>query len=129
MEDDAFISQLDRFYRNLDALLEEHASKINPSDEVARARQELMTFVEELRVAMEELSRQNEELQEARNRVEAERSRYRDLFEFAPDGYIITDKDATIQEANWTVAEMLNVPSRYLIRKPLATYIYEEDRK
>ncbi len=40
--------------------------------------------IEEMRVAEEELRRQNTELEESRVALEAERHRYRDLFDFAP---------------------------------------------
>ncbi|HBY80229.1 MAG TPA: PAS domain-containing sensor histidine kinase, partial [Cyanobacteria bacterium UBA11148] len=48
----------------------------------------------------EEVRLQNEELIVARQAIEAERQRYRELFEFAPDGYLVTDIYGLIQEAN-----------------------------
>ena len=64
------------------------------------ALEQLQTTLEELQVADEELRQQNEELINGRTELEAEQQRYKDLFESAPDGYIITDGFGTILEAN-----------------------------
>jgi len=40
----------------------------------------------------------------ARAQVEAERQLYLDLFESAPDGYLVTDEVGTIREANRAAA-------------------------
>src|ERR671933_2398380 len=62
------------------------------------ASQELHCAWEELHVAQAELLQQNQELVTAREAVEAERRRYQELFELAPDGYLVTDVHGTIQE-------------------------------
>jgi len=46
---------------------------------------------EDLQVAEEELRVQNEELGQVRDGLDAERRRYQELFEFAPDGFLVTD--------------------------------------
>jgi PAS domain S-box-containing protein len=84
--------------------------------------------MEEMRVAEEELRRQSDELQDSRQAVEAERQRYRDLFEFAPDGYLVTDLVGLIKEANRAASELLGVSPRYLAGKPLASYVAMDDR-
>ena len=83
---------------------------------------------EELQVADEELRHQNEELQRAQLALEAERERYRALFEFAPDGYFVTDAHGLILEANRAAGEMLHVSSRFLRHKPLANFVAMEQR-
>jgi signal transduction histidine kinase len=85
--------------------------------------------MEELRVAAEELQQQNEELVEARDELEKERKKYLDLFDFAPDGYLITDHQGMILEANKAAGALFNVPAHYLVRKPLSLYIGKEHRK
>jgi PAS domain S-box-containing protein len=84
--------------------------------------------VEVLRVAEEELRQQNDELQESRLAVEAERHRYRDLFDFAPDGYVVTDLTGVIREANRAAGELLGLPAHVLSGKPLANFVPMEDR-
>ncbi len=91
------------------------------------AFEEWHTTVEELRVAEEEMRAQNEELMRTRRRVEAEKQRYQDLFEFAPDGYVVTTLDGKILEANHAASVLLNIAPRFLKNRPLAGSVYEED--
>jgi PAS domain-containing protein len=65
--------------------------------------------LEELQVSGEELRVQNEELAAARQTVETERQRYQELFDFAPDGYLVTNAEGVIQEANRAAAGLLRV--------------------
>jgi PAS domain S-box-containing protein len=91
------------------------------------AFQELHTTMEELQVAEEELRQQNEMLAEAFERIEAESARYHDLFELAPDGYLVTDMHGIIREANRAATRMLRIGVKYLIGKPLTSTIVPED--
>ena len=90
--------------------------------------EELNISLEELRVAEEELRQQNDELGETRLQIERERQRYQDLFDFAPDGYLVTDADGKIQEANQAAGQMLGLSPRYLVNKPLTVYVASEAR-
>lgn len=94
----------------------------------ADSLEELRIALEELHVAEEELIQQNEELASMRTQIEAESKRYQDLFEFAPDGYLVTDALGTIREANRAAATMLNVSQHFLIGKPLVNFIPYEAR-
>ena len=58
-----------------------------------------------------------------------ERSRYRDLFDFAPDAYLVTDPHGMVQQANRAAAEMLGVAQRFLPGKPFVNYLDDEGRK
>jgi len=91
------------------------------------ALEELKATVEELRVAEEEMRAQNEELMLARGRVEAERHRYQDLFEFAPDGYLVTDVGGKILEANRAATDLLGIAPRFLKGRGLGTSVVSED--
>jgi len=79
--------------------------------------------------AEKDLPRQNDELAAAHIDAEIEHRRYRDLFNFAPDGYLVTDGGGIIREANQTAAVMLGVSRELLPGKPMAVYIGEKDRK
>jgi len=91
--------------------------------------EEISALLEELSVSEEELRVQNEELESAQLAVENERARYLDLFEFAPDGYLLTEKFGVIREANQAMCRMLNTPAARLAGKPLAVFIHKEDKK
>jgi PAS domain S-box-containing protein len=85
--------------------------------------------VEELQVAEEELYAQVEELATSRQAIEAERQRYLDLFEFAPDGYLVTSPEGVIQEANRAAAALLQVRRDFLVGKPLFLYVATQSRE
>jgi two-component system, OmpR family, sensor histidine kinase VicK len=91
--------------------------------------EELHVSLEELYVALEELNVQNEELKIGQKALVAERKRYQNLFELAPDGYLVTDLNGVIREANWAAATMLGIPQEFLVGKPLVNYVIDTDRK
>ena len=82
----------------------------------------------ELSTALEELSAAQDELLAARSEAETQRSRYRDLFEFAPDGYLVTGPRGRIEEANQAATQLLNVPTLYILSKPLSVFVHSSDR-
>ena len=77
---------------------------------LSEALEILGTTVEELSVAEEELRQQNAELTAAYEELLAARARYRDLFEFAPGAYVVTDRQAVIRQANRAFFELLGRP-------------------
>jgi PAS domain S-box-containing protein len=85
--------------------------------------------MEQLRVAQAELMAQNEELAAARDALDREHRRYQDLFDSAPDGYLVTDPLGKVLDANFAAASMLNLAVDQLTRKPLATYVAAEDKR
>ena len=89
----------------------------------------LQNTLEELHVAEEELRVQKEELEGTQLIIEAERARYLELFEFAPDGYLVTDPQGVIEEANQAASDLLGIRADHLVGKPLANYVCEADRK
>jgi PAS domain S-box-containing protein len=58
-----------------------------------------------------------------------ERLRYRELFDFAPAAYLITDAAASIEEANRSAGELLGVEPRLLVHKPLTVFVKAGERK
>ncbi len=94
---------------------------------LVEAAEELSVALEELQVTSEELNQQNEELVMAHHHAERERQRYLDLFDFAPEGYLVTDMNGIIQEANRAVSTLLSVPQTFLIGKPLTVFVTEEN--
>lgn len=91
--------------------------------------EELFSALEELSIAEEELRQQNEMLIAAQSEIEAERQRYQELFEFAPDAYLITDLYGIIREANRVALQQFNIAHRHLIQKPLISFIPEHQRQ
>jgi PAS domain S-box-containing protein len=126
-----FVQKVDTVRQRLYALQQgiSDSSLQQPGVTPQEGLEELQVALEELQVAQEELKAQNEELAIARTQVEAERQRYHDLFEFAPDGYLVTDNTGIIREANRTAATLLNVSRQYLLGKPLVNFIPYEERR
>lgn len=102
-------------------------SPVQP-DLLETALKELYFVLEELQTSEEELRRQNRELTAARQQVGLERQRYQTLFELAPDGYLVTDRQGKIFQANQAAAALFLVPQVYLVNKPLVLLIDEADR-
>lgn len=90
--------------------------------------EKMVNALQELQIAEEELRQQNEELATARTALETERQRYRDLFEFAPDAYLVTDLLGVIQEANAAADKLLQTAPGRLVGKPLANYIGRQEK-
>jgi PAS domain S-box-containing protein len=83
---------------------------------------------DELRSTQEVLRAQNEELVSSRQALELERSRYRELFDSAPVGYILTSQQGIIQKVNLTAANLLHETPEFLVGLPLARLLAREER-
>jgi PAS domain S-box-containing protein len=105
-----------------------HESPAPPPPLTMELFEELNVTLEELKIAEEELHQQAEELALSHESAAAEHQRYRELFNFAPDGYVVTDPQGVIVEANRAAAALLNIAQERLIRKPLAVFIALDDR-
>ncbi|MEH2194920.1 MAG: PAS domain S-box protein [Nostoc sp.] len=109
-----------------DIILQREADKfLGATDRVT----EIMQTCEALEKTLQELRQQNEELAIARETAELERQRYQDLFDLAPDAYLVTDITGIIQEANYVTAALLSVRQNHLIGKPLILFVAQADRK
>lgn len=116
--------QLNAVHRRVLSLHQRSAELPTAYQEIlAEGFKELQTVLEELQVSEEEVRAQSEALIMARHTIEAERQRYQELFEFAPDGYLVTDPTGRIQEANQAIAHMLKVSQEFLVGKPLGVFI------
>jgi PAS domain S-box-containing protein len=97
-------------------------------DILPQAYKELGNASEIVQIAAEELYQQNEELIRTRDLVEAERQRYQDLFEFAPDGYLVTDAHGIILEANRAAEGLFNLSKQVIVDKPIINFVTLESR-
>ncbi|AFZ17051.1 PAS domain S-box protein [Allocoleopsis franciscana] len=113
----------------LQQLTGESPSTPQQQEIILTAVEGLSTAFEELQVANEELYQQHEKLLMTQQALIAERQRYQQLFEFAPDAYLVTDVNGVIQEANRAAATRLNHSQQFLVGKPLACYVVKEERR
>jgi len=110
--------------------MQDRVSGLTSADPLASSEtvEDLKVALEELRVAEEDLRHQNDELSAAHLELDLERRRYRELFEFAPDAYLVTDPTGIVRQANRSASTLLRVPPTFLGGKALAAYIMTEDR-
>ena len=102
--------------------------RVGAADAARLVREALSLTAEELRVAEESLREMDRGLEAANVLAEAERQRYHELFEFAPDAYFVTDHDGVFLEANARASEMLGVPAGALRGHLIQSFVVEDDR-
>jgi len=95
---------------------------------LADALEELGKVLEELHLAYQEVEAQNHVLS-ATEKLEQERQWYADLFELAPEGYLVTDPEGVIQEANQAALAMLGLRSRTSRGLPIAVLFDTRGRR
>lgn len=125
---ESLTDERERGLLRLDQLRERVESGDDRTTVAEEALRELQATYEELQVSEEELRAQSRELAEAYRRLVHERQRYRELFEDAPVGYLVTDTDAVVRDANRTAASLLGRAPQYLRGKPLRVFVPEGDR-
>ena len=75
-----------------------------------------------------ELEMQNDELRRNQTQLDESRTRYADLYDFAPVGYLTLDRDGLIVEANLTAARRLGRERALILERPFSFYVHERDR-
>lgn len=110
--------------------LREQATKtpVDPSL-LTLALDDLSLVLEELRTAHEDLMAQNQALAGYRQQIETERQRYQDLFNLAPDGYLVSDENGIIQAGNVAIAALLRCPQAALVGKPMMLFLASKHRR
>jgi len=110
------------------------------SDELRRKAEEIMALrkelgaknttelstdriLEELSVFQIELELQNEELLQKQVELEVAKGSYEDLFNSAPNGYLVIDRDFKILKCNRTFAEMIGTIPQMIINKRFSDYL------
>ncbi len=92
------------------------------------AEEDNQRLVHELQVHQIELEMQNEELRMAQGQLNESLAKYSDLYDFAPVGYVTSNREGLILEANLTFAGQLGVERGRLVDTPLWLYVTSQDR-
>jgi PAS domain S-box-containing protein len=90
--------------------------------------EEFEETLHELSVYQAELEIQFEDLQHAYRLVEEAERQYADLFDFAPVGYVVTDANGVIVNANLTACAMLDVERGHIRNILFAEYLLPADQ-
>jgi PAS domain S-box-containing protein len=89
--------------------------------------QDLQAVIHELETHQVELEIQNEELRRTRQDLEESREQYADLYDFAPSGYFLLDRNGVITSCNLTGARLLGYDKHNLINLPFSTFVVKDD--
>lgn len=126
---DEFVPQTEKSVRRLEELWQHvEALPTSVKQQLSQVIAEQYINLQEMQVVLAELHCQNEELATTHQLIAAERQRYQDLFEFAPDAYLITDPYGVIREANQAAANLLNCSQASLAGKPLVVLVSVDTR-
>ncbi|MCM2466190.1 sensor histidine kinase [Methanoculleus oceani] len=88
--------------------------------------QDLRRLCHELEVHQVELELQNEALRELQHNLQISEEKYRDLYDFAPIGYITLDADGRIIETNLMTASLLGEPRASLTNQRFQYFLEQE---
>jgi len=124
---DFFVHKCERTLQQLSVLSQQ--TGLIPPDYLTQIIHELLVACEEAHVLSKELSTQQAELQVAKDTLLAERQQYFELFDLAPDGYIVTDRHGLIEQVNLMAAKLLNRRRMVLLGNPLAVLIAPKDQQ
>ena len=126
---DAVVTKVDLALRRLEELSREAGMASSTRGLIGDALEELATTLEELRAAGEDLAESNSELRRAQGDLREGRRAYQELFDFAPDGYLITNPYGTIRMANLAAARLLTAGRPELLAgKPLTVFVAQDHR-
>ncbi len=99
------------------------------ADAIARTSpDDVKNLIHELQVHEIELQMQNEELRRAQADLETSRSKYADLYDFAPIGYMTLSARGRIKEINLAGAELLGLERGRLAGNVFIQYVAPESR-
>lgn len=123
---DLFVSQLEQGQQKLAQLMTQVDGPRPFNTLFQESLDELSNAFEEIHVLVEELTLQCSQLQTTQKTLEVRQQQHYELFNLAPDGYIITDQKGLIQQINVMASQLLNRPQGRFIGKPLATVIAKQ---
>jgi PAS domain-containing protein len=93
---------------------------------VQLAVSELLRSLEELRAGQAQLLAQREEIESVRAELRVEREKYTQLFDAAPEAYLVTDAELLILSANRAGADLFNISQRFLSGKALSVFLAKD---
>ena len=105
---------------NNESLSNENLENLSPK--------EVGLILHDLKVHQIELEMQNEELKRTYAELDDAKARYFDLYDLAPEGYLVVSENGLILESNLTAATMIGDTRANLIKNRLSEYIHKEDQ-
>lgn len=134
MSEDRFIHYIQIIRQQIE-VLHKYMMPLSTQEEIAEALEKITASLENLQLSQEEMQANlevieviEEELQQQSEHLAVESQFYYDLFQFAPDAYLLTNPQGVILKANRAAATLLNVLHTFLIGKPLALFVHKPER-
>ena len=124
-------SDIEHFVDSVDVSRGRESARYEASsgETLEESHEHLLAAYESLSIAEEELRAQHGAILDTQRQLEVQRSRYRTLFDLAPDPYVVTDESATIEEANGAAGELFGLPPALLVGKPFASFVDLDERR
>src|SRR5437762_9404814 len=91
-------------------------------------RAKLEAILDGLRQREREQAARLADVEQLHEQARASMAGFAELFEFAPDAYLVTDVTGIIERANRAASVLLHTPREFLVRKPLPFYVAPQDR-
>ena len=90
--------------------------------------EEVQRLLHELQVYQTEMEMQNDKLRRTQEELETFRSKYVDLFDLAPIGYLTLNEDGLIMEANLRAVLLFGLDRNHLVQQSLSRFVIREDQ-
>src|SRR5262249_9775194 len=119
---DAFRAQVEEVTRRISQL----ELPARDAGELGRSARSLEAATAELREAQEELE---SEVAALRELLEAERIRYRELFQSAPEAYLVTDANGLVLEVNRAAEQLFGFRRGVLESAPITRLLPVDERR
>lgn len=105
-----------------------HPTAPLPAGRDALSAVAIQRMLHDLRVHQIELEMQGEELRRSQAELSESRSRYFELYDLAPVGYLTVNENGLILEANLTAAALLGRDRSAMVRQRLSRFIFRADQ-
>ncbi len=117
-------------FKKLREAAENALDRLNSSGKMDNSPEnDLKKILHDLQVHQMELEMQNEELRRVQDMLEQEKLRYTNLFEYAPVGYVLMNKQGKITTINQTLCSLLGISkSSVTDKKNLSSYLSPESQ-
>jgi PAS domain S-box-containing protein len=125
MKDKTILSEADLLRQKAEEMIKNRLEKIEDTNFEGN----ILKLIHELDVHQIELEMQNHELLTAKTQAEIEAEKYKNLYDFAPSGYITVTKEGEIVHLNFEAANLLGKERSKLIKNRFGFFITDESKK
>jgi PAS domain S-box-containing protein len=115
--------------QRVQSLYQQGGSNAQTDIVLSRAFEELAHALEELQAADLALHQQRDEWLNKQAALDLECQRYKELFEYAPAGYLVTSIDGAIRQANSAALALLATTDRAIVGRSLAFFVPDGQRR